>query len=237
MGWVLASVTAAGIAAGPATDPPSPGELDKRIRRAAHDAASAGTDLYNSGNHEGCARLYEGAIIALLPLVESKPDMADHLRSALSRGRTINNPVQRAFVLRKVLDELILGPKGKALWDRLGGQNVIESIVHEFVRTAAADPKVNLFRDGRYRSDPDAMARLERLLVEMLSTATGGPLKYTGRSMKASHAGMRISDEEFTTMVAILAKTLQKYQVSQADADELLTLITATKNDIVEVRK
>lgn len=210
-------------------DPLPRADLDKRVRRAAHDAATAGYDLYTGGNHEGCARLYEGALIALTPMLDHRPDAAETVRSALARARAANGSAQKALVLRKALDELVAGPKGKPLWDRLGGQKAVEAVVHDFVLAAAADPKVNFFRDGRYKSDPETVARLERLVVEMVSSATGGPLKYTGRDMKTSHAGMRITDDEFAALAAALAASLKKFNVPQAEADELLTLVAATR--------
>ena len=238
LGIVLTvAVVASGLASAGPADPLPRADLDKRVRKAAHDAASAGTDLFNAGHHESCSRLYEGALIALQPLLDHRPDAAEMVRSSLARARTVDAPAQRAHVLRKALDTLLAAPTTKSLWDRLGGQKAVEAVVHEFVTVAAADPKVNFFRDGQYKSDEASVTKLERLVVEMVSSATGGPLKYSGRDMKASHAGMRITEDEFAALAADLAAALKKFNVPQTEADELLTLVAATKNDIVEVRK
>src|SRR5688572_27664030 len=72
---------------------------------------------------------------------------------------------------------------GKTLWDRLGGEPAVTAVVHEFVQTAATDPKVNFVRKGTPREwDPTEanVKRLERRLVEFISANTGGPLKYQG---------------------------------------------------------
>ena len=68
----------------------------------------------------------------------------------------------------------------------------------------------------------------------MISSATGGPLKYTGRSMKESHKGMGITDDEFGALAGHLVATLKKYKVPQAEIDELVAIVASTKADIVE---
>ena len=60
----------------------------------------------------------------------------------------------------------------------------------------ATDPKVNFMRNGQFKLDADGVAKLESRLVEFISENTGGPLKYSGRSMRAAHVGMKITDDE-----------------------------------------
>src|SRR5205823_3339376 len=85
----------------------------------------------------------------------------------------------------------------KSLWDRLGGEPAVKAVVHDFVGRAATDPKVDFFRGGKYTLDAAGVANLEKLLVEFISSATGGPLKYTGRPMKPLHKGMGITEAQF----------------------------------------
>src|SRR5207248_8775649 len=91
----------------------------------------------------------------------------------------------------------------RSLWDRLGGQLPVKAVVHEMVATAASDPKVNFTR-GKPLPDADAIAKLEDKLVEFISSATGGPLKYTGRDMVTVHTGMNITNEEFDELAGHL---------------------------------
>ena len=81
----------------------------------------------------------------------------------------------------------------KPLWDRLGGEAAVKAVVHDFVVLAAADPKVDFFRGGKYTLDAEGVANLERRLVELISAVSGGPLKYEGRDMKSVHEGMGIT--------------------------------------------
>ncbi|MBV8233947.1 MAG: group 1 truncated hemoglobin, partial [Planctomycetaceae bacterium] len=122
----------------------------------------------------------------------------------------------------------------KPLWDRLGGEAAVKAVVHDFVVLATADPKVDFFRGGKYTLDAEGVANLERLLVELISAVSGGPLKYEGRDMKSLHEGMGITDAQFDAIAADLISVLNKYQVPKKEADELITIIASTRKDIVE---
>jgi hemoglobin len=72
------------------------------------------------------------------------------------------------------------------------------------------------------------------MLVEMVCQATGGPCVYTGRNMKAAHAGMGISHAEFDAVVDDLVQTLNTYEVPEREQHELLALLAPLRDDIVE---
>ena len=129
------------------------------------------------------------------------------------------------------------GEPKKALWDRLGGEKAVRAVVHDFVVMAATDEKVNFFRDGKYKLDDKGVQHLEQLLVELVSDTSGGPLKYTGRDMKKSHAGMKITDAEFDALAGDLIAVLKKYKVPKAEMDELVGIVASTRKDIVDVKK
>lgn len=122
----------------------------------------------------------------------------------------------------------------KSLYERLGGEAAITAVVDDFVGRAAGDPKVNFFRDGKFKNLD--VAHLKKMLVEFIGSATGGPQKYTGRDMKTTHKGMKITDAEFDAIAADLAASLDKFNVPEKEKNELLTIVGSTRKDIVEVR-
>lgn len=79
-----------------------------------------------------------------------------------------------------------------SLYDRLGGRPAITAVVNDFVGNVAADNRINGFFA---RTD---IPRLKRLLVEQICAGTGGPCRYTGGDMKTAHAGMGVTDSQFT---------------------------------------
>lgn len=147
---------------------------------------------------------------------------------------------------QREIDELAAGVEGtrklivqvtkKPLWDRLGGEKGVRAIVREFLTTAGKDPKSNVDRGSNYPFTKDRTERVEQLAVELISSVTGGPLKYTGRDMKNVHLGMKITEDEFGAVAGHLIAALKKFEVPQADIDELIAIIGTTKKDIVEKR-
>ncbi len=212
-------------------------DLDKRVVSSAYEAALLGTDIFNKGDHGGCYRLYEGTLLGVVPLLDHRPKLQATAKARLERARKMK-AADAAFELRAALDEIqneIAPPKDapkKTLWDRLGGEAAVKAVVHDFVLVAIDDPKVKFTRGKKI--DPKTLPALEKSLVEFISSATGGPLKYTGKSMKEAHKGMGITDAEFDALAADLATVLKKYNVPKAETDELMTLVGTTRADIVE---
>ncbi|MBY0457389.1 MAG: group 1 truncated hemoglobin [Gemmataceae bacterium] len=222
-------------------------DLDKRIVGVVYEAAVKGTNLFNDlknpSGHVECVRLYQGTLEAIMPLLDHRPKLQKGVKTRLETAAKYTKPADVAVELRTALDEILneIAPPAKKdakkLWDRLGGEKAVKAVVHDLLLAAAEDKKVNFTRDGKYPLDPKGIERLEKLLVEMVSEATGGPYKYSGKSMKEAHKGMGITDAEFDALAGHLVATLKKFKVDPADAEELVKAIAATRGDIVEKPK
>ena len=70
-------------------------------------------------------------------------------------------------------------------------------------------------------------------LVDQICEATGGPCKYTGKSMKESHTGMNVKEEHFNALVEDLVKSLDKFKVGEKEKGEPLGALGGMKGDIV----
>lgn len=120
-------------------------------------------------------------------------------------------------------------PSATSLYDRLGGVDAIKAVVKDFVEEQVAkDPRIN----ARFVNTD--IPKLEEHLTNQICEATGGPCKYTGRSMKESHAGMGITEAELGALVEDLKKSLAKLNVPDAEQDELIALLATMHDDIVE---
>ena len=117
----------------------------------------------------------------------------------------------------------------QTLYERLGGKDAVIAVVDEFVARCAADGRIN---SKFARTD---VPRLKAMLVEQVSAATGGPVTYTGRSMRETHDGMSVTAGEFDALVADLVATLKQFNVPQAEQQELLGILGPLRADIVEV--
>lgn len=125
-------------------------------------------------------------------------------------------------------------------WDRLGGESNVRRVVDDFVGRAASDPKVDFFRKSvpgaEWRPSDRDVARLKQLLVELISSGTGGPLKYTGRSMKETHAGMKITAAQFNALAADLDAALKAGGAADPDRQAVIAFAASTAKDIIEVQ-
>lgn len=119
------------------------------------------------------------------------------------------------------------------LYKSLGGKKAIAAVVDEFVGRVAGDSRINGFFK-QTASDPQRLAAFKMKLVDQLCQASGGPCKYTGKSMKDAHAGMGISSADFNALVADLVDALDKFKVKEADKNALLGVLGPMKSDIVE---
>jgi hemoglobin len=117
----------------------------------------------------------------------------------------------------------------KTLFDRLGGLDAIKAVVDEFVANVAADDRIKSFF-----ANTD-IEKLKTLLVEQICAGTGGPCTYTGRDMKQAHLNMGVKEDHFNALVEDLVKALDKFNVPQAEKDELLGILGPMKDDIVQM--
>ena len=120
------------------------------------------------------------------------------------------------------------GTKGKSLYERLGGKDAITAVVDTFVAKVGADTRIN-----RYFASTD-LTKLKLHLVNQICEASGGPCKYTGRTMKQTHAGMGVTDAAFGALVEDLVAALDHHKVGKPEKDDLLAVLGPMKGDIVE---
>ena len=235
--------------------------LDKAVDKALHDVINYGADLFNiNGDYAGCYRAYEAGLIAVKPFLAHRPDLQKSIDAGLAEAAQRNRVVERAFALRKVLAQVRVAVGGsdltagkdkkttdkkdtdkkvttKSLWDRLGGAAKVKKVVKDFVKLSADNPKVDVTRGGKYKLDDKTIKLLEKHLVEFVSSATGGPLKYKGPNMKEVHKGMDITNAEFNAAKSDLKKALEKNGAGAVEIKELLQIVEGTRKDIVEKTK
>jgi hemoglobin len=120
-----------------------------------------------------------------------------------------------------------------ALYDRLGGVYSIATVVDDFINRIMVDPRLNanpLVDEAHHRVPP---AGFKYLVTEMVCWATGGPQKYTGRSMADSHAQLEITSAEWEAFLDDFQQTLDKFAVAAVEQAELKAIINSTRPDIV----
>jgi len=121
--------------------------------------------------------------------------------------------------------------EGITLYSRLGGYDAIAAVSDNLLPRLIADPQLGRFWAHR---GADGIRREKQLLIDFLCANAGGPLLYTGRDMKPSHEGMRISESDWATFLGHLNATLDHFHVPAEERGEVLAFIESTRAEIVE---
>src|SRR5881296_2858102 len=119
------------------------------------------------------------------------------------------------------------------LYERLGGVYSIATVVDNLIDRVMADPRLNanpLVDEAHHRVPP---AGFKYLVTEMVCWATGGPQKYTGKSMVESHRHLKITAEEWDAFLDDFQQTLDKFNVPAEEQAELKAIVNSTRSDIV----
>ena len=58
---------------------------------------------------------------------------------------------------------------------------------------------------------------------------------YTGRDMKTSHRGMKISESDWSIFLQHAGATMEALQVPKQERDEIVAFVSSLKTDIVEL--
>ncbi len=117
------------------------------------------------------------------------------------------------------------------LYDKLGGRDAIVALVDEFVSTLSADRRISPFFA---KID---LVRFKQLFVEQLCETLGGPCKYSGRSMKETHAGLGIKHSDFANFIEDFVMAMDKLKLPEDQKNALISLLDRMKPDIVEKKE
>jgi len=119
----------------------------------------------------------------------------------------------------------------KTLYQRLGGYDAISAVANDLLPRLQADARLGRF--WQHRAE-DGVKREKQLLIDFLCSSAGGPLYYTGRDMKTSHKGMKISESDWSAFLGHLNSTLDAFKVPKVEREEVIGFIQSTKAEIVE---
>jgi hemoglobin len=120
-----------------------------------------------------------------------------------------------------------------SLYERLGGVYSIATVIDDFIDRIMTDPRLNanpLVNEAHHRVPP---AGFKYLVTEMVCWATGGPQKYSGKSMAESHSHLKITANEWEAFLDDFQQTLDKFAVPAAEQAELKAIVNSTQADIV----
>jgi hemoglobin len=120
-----------------------------------------------------------------------------------------------------------------SLYDRLGGVYNIATVVDDLIDRVMNDPRLNANPRVDEAHHRVSAAGFKFLVTELACQAAGGPQTYSGRSMGDSHRHLMITEDEWQAFMDDLQQSIDKFQVPQPEALELIAIVDSTKEAIV----
>lgn len=120
-----------------------------------------------------------------------------------------------------------------SLYKRMGGYDVIAAVIDDLFGLLRNDLRFARFAAGR---SLDSHQRARQLLVDQMCQLAGGPCIYIGRDMKASHAGLGITRQEWDANMEYTRQALSKHGIGAREQAEFLALFERYRGDIVETK-
>ena len=118
----------------------------------------------------------------------------------------------------------------ESLFERVGGAAAIDAAVDIFYGKVIADKALKLFFDNIN------MDMQRPMMAAFLTSALGGPSKYTGKSMSAAHAPLvanGLNQGHFDAVIAHLGATLKELNVAEDMVAEIAGVAGALKDDVL----
>ena len=113
------------------------------------------------------------------------------------------------------------------LYEIIGGEAALSSVVDDFYDRVLADPELRGFFAGAN------MTRLKGRQVEFFAAALGGPLPYTGASMRDAHQGRGIGQKHFDLVAGHLVAALRAAGVPPDVVDQIVAAVSPLASQIV----
>jgi two-component system chemotaxis sensor kinase CheA len=116
-----------------------------------------------------------------------------------------------------------------SLFERLGGQNTVDTLVDKFFDKVLADSRIKIFFEGIVTE------RLRNKKKSYWAFAFGGESQFTGKSLREAHQLLLdkgLSEEHFEAMIGIFNETLCEMDIPDDLVQEACKIALSTRDEI-----
>ncbi|MBE7564269.1 group 1 truncated hemoglobin [Acidithiobacillus sp. HP-6] len=108
-----------------------------------------------------------------------------------------------------------------------GGPSGVKALISTFVGYVAADPHIN------YYFAHTNIKALKYNLTQQVCEVVGGPCKYTGPTMTATHKGLHVTTAAFNYLAQDMIKAMDKRGIAKPAQNYLLAQLAAMEPQVV----
>jgi len=119
----------------------------------------------------------------------------------------------------------------QSLYTKLGGYDVIAAFVDNWLAVVVPDPQLSGYFKGM---SLDTKRKARQLIVDFIAERAGGPVIYTGRTMKTLHEGLGISKSDYAVLMRHAEATIDRLAVARDARDGLLAFLASLESETVE---
>lgn len=117
-----------------------------------------------------------------------------------------------------------------SLFERLGGQKAVDTVVETFYRKVLTDDRISAFFDD---VDMDRQLAKQRSFLAMVF---GAPTTYTGKDMRQGHLHLvarGLNDGHVDAVIELLGKSLKEHGVGDEDVKEIAAIANSVRDDVL----
>ena len=115
----------------------------------------------------------------------------------------------------------------RTMFERYGGFASVSKIVMAFYDKALDSNII-----GHHFEDVE-MSKLVDHQTKFIASVMGGPAAYTDEALHRLHSHLKIDQEQFEEMTALLEETLEDFDLDRSDIDEVMDHIRARARHII----
>ena len=123
-----------------------------------------------------------------------------------------------------------------SLYERLGGVYAISAVVDSFsdqlVEKGTIEKQNSNIEDWNEHKAAARLPGLKFLRTLWLCAIAGGPFEYTGLPLDDAHSDLQLSSSDFDQVAAVLADTLEHFNVPPREKEEVLGAFEAHKPEV-----
>lgn len=124
---------------------------------------------------------------------------------------------------------LLTSTEEHGLYENIGGQKGIETIVDAFIKKIPSDKDILPY------FAKSSVSHFRKGFITHLCDSIGGPCEYKGDSMIDIHTGMNINERDFNRIVELLISAMEDSGISFQNQNRILKTLAPSRADIINL--
>jgi hemoglobin len=119
--------------------------------------------------------------------------------------------------------------KNNHLYNEIGGQEGIESLVNAFIKRIPTDKEILPY------FAKSSVKHFKEGFINHLCVMVSGPCQYNGDTMIDIHTGMNITERDFNRVVELLIQAMEDEGISYQTQNKLLFKLAGLRDQVIKI--